>query len=183
MGGDDTQPVQTSDASQVPANSETPVANDAIMLPQSDDPRMNVATKYLNDNMDVNNLTPEQRAQVLEDYNKLNSLQPGQTVEINGEEYTMDKDGRINGDDNDIRAYADKAAVDLAWKLGKRNHQAKLDSLAREHAILRNKPNLTKEDSLQLDNLIKQAGDIYKRSAQYRYNDAEFRYNFKGFTE
>ncbi|MBO5434480.1 hypothetical protein J6A31_01490, partial [bacterium] len=85
---------------------------------------------------------------------------------------------------NDIRAYADKAAVDLAWKLGNRNHQAKLDSLAREHTILRNKPNLTKEDSLQLDNLLKQAVNIVKGNPlRYSYNVAAFRYNLKGFTE
>ena len=90
----------------------------------------------------------------------------------------------INGDDNDIRAYADKAAYDLACILGNRNNQAELNSIAREHTILRNKPNLTKEDSLQLDNLSKQAEYIVKGTPhQYSYNVAAFRYNLKGFTE
>ena len=161
-------------------------------FPETDDPTVQFAYKQIEFDMNRDKLTEKQKAAVRKVYSDVLNMQPGDTIVSRGNSYVNNngditvngiKSAGINGDDNDIRAYADKAAVDLAWKLGNRNHQAKLDSLAREHTILRNKPNLTKEDSLQLDDLTKKAGDIFKRSAQYDYNVAAFRYNLKGFTE
>ena len=162
-------------------------------FPETDDPTVQFAYKQIEFDMNRDKLTEKQKAAVRKVYSDVLNMQPGDTIVSRGNSYVNNngditvngiKSAGINGDDNDIRAYADKAAVDLAWKLGNRNHQAKLDSLAREHTILRNKPNLTKEDSLQLDNLLKQAVNIVKGNPlRYSYNVAAFRYNLKGFTE
>lgn len=143
MGGDETQASQTSDNS---------VANDAIMLPQSDDPRMNTATKFLNDDMDANNLTPEQRAQVLEDYNKLNNLQPGQSVDIDGNTFTMDNDGKITCEGS-YNVNGDDKATAMSTVCGTRinkadaaNRQIKFDQAAEEYKQLEAKQNKTPED-------------------------------------
>ena len=161
-------------------------------FPETDNITVKFAYEQLEFNMNRDKLTEKQKAAVRKIYSDVLNMQPGDTIVSRGDSYVNnDGDITVNGikvasldfNKNDIRAYADKAAYDLACILGNRNNQAELNSIARKHTILRNKPNLTKEDSLQLDNLIKQAGGIYKRSAQYRYNDAAFRYNLKGFTE
>jgi len=161
-------------------------------FPETDDITVQFAYKQLEFNMNRDNLTEKQKAAVRKVYSDVLNMQPGDTIVSRWDSY-VNNDGDItvngikqvgiHGDDNDIRAYADKAAYDLACILGNRNNQAELNSIAREHTILRNKPNLTKEDSLQLDDLTKKAGDIFKRSAQYDYNVSAFRYNLKGFTE
>ena len=144
MSGDETQATATSRSQETPNATGANNAENSIMLPQSDDPQLNATTQYLNDDMDVNNLTPEQRAKVLEDYNKLNNLQPGQTVEINGEKYTMDSNGLINGESkSDTMLGACSTSIN---KADASNRQEKFDKVAEEYKQLDAKPNKTPED-------------------------------------
>lgn len=93
--------------------------NQSLGLPTSDNPTIDFQNQNLNTEMEMYGLTDEQKKEVLANYQKVENLKPGQSVQIEGQIYAMDKDGKvtIDGEDsvsvdgqNDVLGYAGTAA-------------------------------------------------------------------------
>lgn len=163
------QTSETPQSTEVSASATQTTQNEGPTLPKSDNPNDNVGIDYMNEQMNRSNLSPEQRAEVVENYNKLHDLQPGQTVKIGLDEYTMDKDGNVlkNGKDygETKEYYAQNAAGTTINKKDRDNRQAKLDKLAEEYNQIKSKPEQTPEDKAKMKNLLTQARYLQQKSS------------------
>lgn len=142
--------------------------NSGPMLPKGSDSNDNVGIDFLNNEMELNNLSDEQRAEVVENYNKFQNMQPGDTVKFGLDEYTMDKDGKMlkNGTDygETKEYYAQNAAGTTINQKDRDNRQNKLDKLAEEYNQIKSKPEQTPEDKTRMKNLLTQAGYLQQKS-------------------
>lgn len=178
-----------SDSETVPAAADSSVVqtnqtiqsdqSQLVSLPSSDNPTIDFQNNTLNTEMDIKNLTPGQRKEVLDNYNKVNNLKPGESVSINGQIYAMDATGQVTIDGkasvsvdgkNDVRGYAASAADSTIRKNDSANIQMKIDNMAAEYNEIKSKPNLTPEDKNKMTQIMNTARNIAGFNSSINFN-------------